>query len=286
MRASIQHTESELRGLYPKWEIEAFSRVIFEKICGWDYTEQILNKDKKIGADKFAQIAAIVSRLKKWEPLQYILGETEFYGLRLKVGPGVLIPRPETEELVQWVAQQRLPAQGKILDIGTGSGCIALALKNECKGAQVFGIDISEKALEMARKNAADCNLEVEFFETDILRWQQYKWQKFDVMVSNPPYVRELEKRGMKANVLQHEPSSALFVSDSDPLLFYGTIAEFALQYLNSGGKLFFEINESLPNEMRQMLKNKGFVNIEIKKDLNGKNRMAACQKPATAIHK
>lgn len=277
MHATIQYIKKELDRLYPKSEIDSFSRLIFEAVCGLNFTEQILQKNIKINSGNFRQIEDIVFRLKNFEPIQYILGETEFYDLKLKVNPSVLIPRPETEELVHWITETKHNNLHNILDIGTGSGCIALALKNRLKNTGVAGIDISENALQVARENAIQNKLEVEFFKADILNWENCKWKLFDVIVSNPPYIRESEKKKMNANVLNYEPENALFVSDKEPLVFYRKIAEFAKKYLEKNGWLYFEINEKLNEEMKKMLNNLEFVNIEIKKDLNRKDRMLRC---------
>jgi release factor glutamine methyltransferase len=279
MKATIQYIERELAGLYPTTEVEGLTRIIFEAVCGWGFTEQVVKKHENISATDLGKIEAIVVRLKQFEPIQYILGETEFYGLRLKVNPSVLIPRPETEELVQWIIQYNLPENSRILDIGTGSGCIALALKNHVKNIQVSGMDISEKALEVARQNALKNRLEVDFFKADVLRWEDFKWDFYDVIVSNPPYIREIEKLQMHANVLEYEPENALFVSDGDPLLYYRSIAAFAKKHLAEKGLLFFEINENLGAEINELLLEYGFRDIEIRKDINGKNRMVCCLK-------
>lgn len=278
MKATIQYINSELAGLYPVSEIEGFTRIIFEVVCGWSFTEQVVKRLEKISATDFERIEAIILRLKNYEPIQYILGETEFYGLKLKVNPSVLIPRPETEELVQWITKSNLPGNSIILDIGTGSGCIALALKSQLKNAEVFGVDVSENALEVARKNALENSLDVDFFQSDILKWNEFEWKIFDVIVSNPPYIRESEKMQMHSNVLNFEPENALFVTDANPLIFYRTIAAFAKKYLTKSGILFFEINETLRLEMNEMLTDVGFCDIEIRKDINGKNRMVSCR--------
>jgi release factor glutamine methyltransferase len=278
MKATIQYINSELAGFYPVSEIEGFTRIIFEVVCSLNFTEQVLKKHEKISKPDFEKIKTIISRLKNFEPIQYILGETEFYGLKLEVNPSVLIPRPETEELVQWVLKSKFPENSKILDIGTGSGCIALALKSRLKNAEVFGIDISENALVVARQNAIKNNLDVDFFHADILKWKHYNWQTFDVIVSNPPYIRENERILMHSNVLDYEPENALFVTDSEPLVFYRAIAAFANKYLSGNGMLFLEINENLGLEMNEMLIDCGFSGIEIRKDINGKNRMICCR--------
>jgi release factor glutamine methyltransferase len=278
MKATIQYINSELAGFYPVSEIEGFIRIIFDAVCGLSFTEQVIRKHEKISLTDFEKIKTIISRLKNFEPIQYILGETEFYGLKLVVNPSVLIPRPETEELVQWILKSDLPENSTILDIGTGSGCIAIALKNQIKNAEVFGTDISENALEIARQNALKNNLGVDFFQVDILKWEQFKWNKFDVIVSNPPYIRESEKLQMHSNVLNFEPENALFVPDCDPLVFYRAIIIFAKNQLNKSGLLFFEINENLGSEIYEMLIDSGFTEIEIRKDINGKNRMVCCR--------
>ena len=278
MKATIQYINSELAGFYPVSEIEGFTRIIFEAVCGFSFTEQIIRKHEKISSTDFEKIKSVISRLKNFEPIQYILGETEFYGLKLKVDTSVLIPRPETEELVQWLLKSDLPENSTILDIGTGSGCIALAIKSRLKNAEVSGIDISENALEVARLNATKNNLDVDFFQADILKWEESEWKKFDVVVSNPPYIRESEKLLMHGNVLNYEPEKALFVPDSEPLVFYSAISFFAKKHLSDNGMLFLEINENLGSEMNEMLIDCGFSEIEIRKDINGKNRMIRCR--------
>jgi release factor glutamine methyltransferase len=274
MQTTIQYIEKELEELYSKTEIYGFVRIIFEYVCGLDYTGMLLQKNEKISAVNRKKIEEIVSRLKHFEPIQYILGETEFFDLKLKVNPAVLIPRPETEELVQLILETVTNAEPSILDIGTGSGCIALALKSKLKHAKIFGTDISESALQIAQLNAAKNNLDVSFFQSNILTWENQKWNKFDVIVSNPPYVRESEKLQMQPNVLEFEPAKALFVPDNNSLLFYRRITEFAIQNMSRDGFLFFEINENLANEMLELLESFGFKNVELKNDINAKRRM------------
>lgn len=277
MKATIQFINSELNGLYPVSEIEGLTRIIFEAVPGWSFTEQVIKKHEKIQEKDITRIREIVHRLKKYEPVQYILGETEFYGLMLNVNPSVLIPRPETEELVEWIVKSNINDNSRILDIGTGSGCIALALKSVLNNAEVSGIDISEKALEVARLNAVKNGLEVNFFQGDILNWEDMKTGVYDIIVSNPPYIRESERILMSPNVLEFEPENALFVPDNDPLVFYRSVAGFALKNLAEKGKLFFEINENLATGMKEMLHDSGFSNVEIRKDINGKDRMISC---------
>lgn len=277
MKLTIQYIENDLASLYPPTEIEGFKRIIFEAVCGWGFTEQVLKKHEIISPTDLEKIKSIVLRLKNGEPIQYILGETEFYGLKLKVNPSVLIPRSETEELVEWVVQSKLPLNCSVLDIGTGSGCIAIAIKSQLKNAQVSGIDISSEALAIAQQNAVENGLEVNFYLADILNLSNLDREKYDVIVSNPPYIRESEKEQMHSNVLNYEPEIALFVPNNDPLKFYRAIAVFAKNNLCEKGRLFFEINESLGAEMFDLLTNYGFYQIEVRKDINGKNRMVCC---------
>jgi release factor glutamine methyltransferase len=277
MKSTIQYIEKELAGLYPPAEIEGFKRIIFETVFGWSFTEQVLQKQENILPVDFERIKSVIFRLKNSEPIQYIFGETEFFGLKLKVNSSVLIPRPETEELVEWVVKTELSENCKVLDIGTGSGCIAIAIKSHLKNADVSGIDISVEALETARMNAIENGLEINFYSADIFNMKNFEGEKFDVIVSNPPYIRESEKVLMHSNVLNYEPEIALFVSDNDPLKYYREIARFAKSNLYENGILFFEINENFKSEMVELLSDIGFNNIEIRKDINGKNRIVSC---------
>ena len=279
MQKTIQYIRAELAPFYPETEISGFIQMIMNSVLGLSYTQMILEKARVLETTETDRIKRIVQRLKTHEPIQYILGVAEFYGLQLKVKPGVLIPRPETEELVEWICKTEIPASAKILDIGTGSGCIPLALKNELPTTVVIAVDVSETALSFATENAQKNKLEVAFEHADILNWQELSWPQFDVIVSNPPYVMEREKKQMEANVLEHEPELALFVSDTDPLIFYRTIAQFAAKQLNERGYLFFEINENLGDEMVALVKQLGFKSIELRRDLNNKDRMLRCQK-------
>jgi len=279
MEATIQYIEKELTGLYPKTEVQGFVRLIFWHVLQLSYTDLVLRRNQKLEKSSQKRIEAIVERLKKFEPIQYILGETEFFGLKLTVNPSVLIPRPETEELVQWITTTVEDEKLSVVDIGTGSGCIALALKKELKNAVVTGVDISAESIRTASKNAEQNQLDVTFKQADILQWEKEKWEPVDLIVSNPPYVRELEKAAMHANVLQYEPENALFVSNTNPLVYYQSIAVFANRYLKANSWLFFEINENLGEELVSLLAAIGFGAIEIKKDINGKNRMLRCQR-------
>nr|WP_321487120.1 peptide chain release factor N(5)-glutamine methyltransferase [uncultured Draconibacterium sp.] len=279
MQKTIQYIRAELAPFYPETEITGFIQLIMNSVLGLSYTQMVLEKDRVLETFESDRIKVIVERLKTHEPIQYILGVAEFFGLELNVQPGVLIPRPETEELVDWICKTKIPATAKMLDIGTGSGCIPLALKNELPAAEVMAVDVSEDVLLIATENAQKHQLEVTLELADILKWHERSWPRFDVIVSNPPYVMEREKKQMEANVLEYEPGLALFVSDTDPLIFYRTIAQFASKQLNESGYLFFEINENLGDEMVELVKQLGFKSIELRRDLNGKNRMLRCRK-------
>lgn len=218
-----------------------------------------------------------VKDLLKNKPIQYIIGETEFCDLKFKVNENVLIPRPETSELVHLIVNsQRSTAnsQQSILDIGTGSGCIAISLAKMISGSEVYALDISEKALEVAKENAVNNNVEVTFIHDDILSLKNKIDTKFDIIVSNPPYVRELEKAEMRDNVLNWEPHNALFVSDNNPLIFYRIILEFAKSHLKENGEIWFEINEFLGKEMTELCNEMGFSQVEVFNDFRGKERV------------
>jgi len=274
MQAAIIHIRSELQGLYPDTEIKSFSNLIIEKVSGFSRTEIIVNKNTLFSVEQRHVIENFIEKLKEYVPIQYILGETEFFGLPFHVNESVLIPRPETEELVDWIRNENdRNANPGILDIGTGSGCIAISLKHEFINATVDAFDISEKALETAQSNATLNKLEVTFSKVDILNTPELE-QKWDIIVSNPPYVTELEKSEISPNVLDYEPHLALFVPDNDPLLFYRCIAIFAQQHLKPRGKLYFEINRQFGKATVDLLTAMGFGNVELRKDISGNDRM------------
>jgi release factor glutamine methyltransferase len=280
MQAAIRHIQSELQGLYPDTEIKSFSNLIIEKLTGFSRTEIILNKNTLFSDDQRHVIESFIEKLKINIPIQYILGETEFFGLPFNVNESVLIPRPETEELVDWISNEAdRNSHLHILDIGTGSGCIAISLKHELPNAQVEAFDISEEALQTATGNARRNKLEVTFTRTDILNAPDFD-QKWDIIVSNPPYVTEQEKDEILPNVLDNEPHLALFVPDNDPLLFYRRIAQFALKHLHPNGKLYFEINREFGKETAELLTEAGFLNVELRKDISGNDRMIAAMNP------
>jgi len=268
----------ELSLIYPSQEIKSITYVAFNQILKFSKSDMLLRKEEHIDEAKLLDLQDILFKLKQEIPIQYILGATEFYGLNFSVTPDVLIPRHETEELVDWIINENIENKVKILDIGTGSGCIAIALKKHLPNSNVFAIDISEKAICVANENALKNNTEIHFFNFDILNVPQNTLlHDFDIIVSNPPYVTESEKIYMKNNVLKNEPHNALFVFDNNPLIFYKAIADFVLQINKKNTTLFFEINENLAKPLFEMLLKKGFFDIELKKDINGKFRMLKC---------
>ena len=268
-----------LSEIYPQTEIDSFFFLIMEEKLKLQRIDTVLKPNFQISDAIFKELETIVNQLKKEKPIQYILGKTEFYGMPLKVDENTLIPRPETEELVDWVLNEDSHLENhktknlSILDIGTGTGCIPISLAKNLPQANISAIDISENALKIAKQNAILNEVEINFSKIDILKTTTL-WQKFDIIVSNPPYVRELEKVEMQNNVLHNEPHLALFVSDENPLIFYDKIADVAKQHLTKNGLLFFEINQYLGQETLKLLAEKGFTNIKLRKDLFGNERM------------
>ncbi len=261
----------QLSADYSARDIDRFIALSFHQLMDWNKLDISLNKQLDLEDDKYDQFNNILDRLKNSEPIHYILGSTLFYDLEIKVSSAVLIPRPETEELVELVSKH-IKEGDKILDIGTGSGCIALALKSKIKNLQVKGIDISEDALQIARLNAKNLQLEIDLEKKDILIDDQLG--KWNCIVSNPPYITKKEVAYLGKNVLDHEPETALFVPDKKPLLFYERIATLAIKSLLPNGLLFFEIHEEKGPEIVKLLASLGFKNVEVKKDLQGKDRM------------
>jgi release factor glutamine methyltransferase len=255
-------------------EAESFFYLILENTRKLKRTDLALNPDLILSESEIEKWNLILEDLKNEIPIQYILGSTSFFGLEFLVNENVLIPRPETEELVDWILKDSKELQNiKTLDIGTGSGCIAIALAKNLKNAQVFAIDVSNKAIEIAKMNAKQNDVDVFFMNCNILETDDLN-QKFDLIVSNPPYVRNLEKAEIQKNVLDNEPHLALFVDDHDALIFYRKIADLAKKSLNPNGKLYFEINQYLANKTIELLKNIGFKNLELRKDIYGNDRM------------
>ncbi len=277
IKSFLEICKTELDEVYPDKEIESIAKILLEETTGKPTIELRLDG---VDPDKDQRyfLENALERLKNNEPLQHILGYSWFYGYRFQVNQNVLIPRRETEELVDWVIKSVKLSKPKILDIGTGSGCIAISLFKEMDNASVEAWDLSKEALEIARKNAGILNAEVHFRETDVFSVNELE-SKQDVIVSNPPYVLNSEKAKMHQNVTAHEPAKALFVSDQDSLVFYRKIAEIAFDNLNKGGVLFFEINERKGDEMKKLLRSMGFVDVALKYDLQGKPRMIRAEK-------
>lgn len=268
-----KHFFDNLSGEYPEEEIGSFFNILTQEFFGLSRLDLALNPQRELSPEEIEELEQALQRLKKQEPIQYITGNTEFYGLKFQVDKNVLIPRPETEDLVEWILVESDTDQViNILDIGTGSGCIAISLAKHLPKANISAIDISEEAIKVAQKNAKLNEVEVEFIAMDILAANDLP-AKFDVIVSNPPYVRELEKKDMHRNVLEHEPDTALYVKDEDPLLFYRKITGLASINLGPGGKLFFEINQYLGKETQALLAKKNFQ-TRLKKDIFGVDRM------------
>lgn len=265
--------------VYPKTEIDSFFALLSEEILNMQRVDISLNLYAVVSGKKYDKFQKALKRLKDNEPIQYILGDTEFYGLKFQVNKDVLIPRPETEELVDLIIKHvNKEQQRSILDIGTGSGCIAISLAKHLPNANVYALDVSSSALNVARKNADLNDVSIQFLENDILNGFNIQ-SDLDIIVSNPPYVRHIEKEEMKANVLDYEPHLALFVENENPLEFYKAITEFASHNLNDNGLLFFEINEYLGNEMVTLLMDSGFKTVNLIKDLSGKDRIIKASK-------
>ncbi len=278
IRDVIKMIDNQLSPFYAKEEIRSFTDLMFEHILGMSVIKRHLSQHELISDAKLSEIKEITERLKKYEPVQYILGQTTFYGLKFKVSPAVLIPRPETEELVDWILKDSPKENSKVVDIGTGSGCIAVALAKNRPDLHTEGWDISEDSLKVARQNAEINKVKVEFRNVDILSDKDHSTnQIFDFIVSNPPYVTPADKSLMLKNVTDHEPHLALFVPDNDPLIFYKAIAGFAVRNLKKNGVLYFEINENMGNKVMNLLKSYRFSELSLKKDINGKNRMVRC---------
>lgn len=288
LKELLAQFKEELSGIYEPQEITAIFDLLVEHVSGFNNRHLALKGISTSLQDEFA-MWGYLGELKTGKPVQYVIGETWFYGLKFKVNPAVLIPRPETEELVEWVIENcqastsENPTYTKndlsIIDIGTGSGCIAVTLANKILESKVTGLDVSSEALETAKINALLNSVGVTFVQGDILDSKAMASldASYDVIVSNPPYITPEEKEQMHQNVLDHEPHLALFVAKERPLVFYEAIADFALTHLALGGLLFFEINEHLGKETIQMLHDKSFINIVLRKDMQGKDRMIKC---------
>lgn len=272
----VQLFRQELSANYPKGEVESFIALAFEDVLEYSRVDTIMNANEVIPFQYIERFFGILESLQKFQPIQYILGKTVFYGLPIQVNSHVLIPRPETEELVHWILKDEWKDGITVVDLGTGSGCIALSLKDHLKNADVHGVDVSIEALNVAKRNAVKNNLKVDFFQFDILKQESLGFTKYDIMVSNPPYVRMSEKEWMEKNVLNHEPHPAIFVDEEEPLIFYRKIVDLAEGNLKKGGKIFFEINEAHGAEVVQLLEDRGYESVTLKKDYNGKDRMVS----------
>lgn len=290
IRTYYQNFVIKLQTIYEIDEAESIANIVFEELFMMK-KHHILILEKDLLEEDIAQLDVILNRLIKHEPVQYVLGIADFFGLRFKVNKNVLIPRRETEELVDLIIKDvrkwKLDSGKKIniLDIGTGNGCIAISLKKNMPFANLSAIDISTDAIKVATENALLNKVDIDFVEDDILQTTNNKPQTFyNIIVSNPPYITIAEKDKMLKNVLEHEPHNALFITDNNPLQFYKAIASFAKIHLNEGGKLYFEINELFGNEVKKMLTENGFQKIEIIKDMQGKDRIVKCNCDRTDI--
>ena len=271
LNEAIEQLKSGLAGVAESREVDAMIRVIMEDVFNCDPVDVALRGGRELPDFAEQRVADIIARLQRHEPLQCIVGHTQFHGHKFKVTPAVLIPRPETEQLVDLIIDENPGSDLRVLDMGTGSGCIAISLARALKFAQVDALDVSRDALAVARENADALKVKVRFFESDMLSPQPPA--RYDIMVSNPPYVCWSEREAMEANVKDYEPGQALFVPDNDPLLFYKAIASYAAQSLERGGRLYLEINRRFGNEVKRLLEDNGFDEVRIIDDSYGNPR-------------
>jgi release factor glutamine methyltransferase len=265
---------SVLNTKYNARESEYLSRLLVEFVIAKPYKWVLMHPEAVFSPDEFFAWNAAAQRLLAMEPIQYIIGKAWFMDLELFVAPGVLIPRPETEELVTWLLENCEDAPLNIVDIGTGSGCLALSIAKAQPKAAVVGLDISAEALEIARKNAANLGIAVDFQRMNVLQADEATFQHLDFIICNPPYIPEQERTSMEANVVAHEPALALFVPDSDPLLFYNKVASLSLHWLKPGGELFFEVHVDFGVAVLEMMQGLGYADVELRKDMSGRDRM------------
>ena len=277
LKEAIEQLRNGLAGVAEPQEVQAMIRIICEDIFNYDQVDVALRQESELPDFAQERITDIISRLRRHEPLQYIVGSARFHGHRFKVTPAVLIPRPETEQLIDMIVDENPASDLRVLDMGTGSGCIAISLARALKFAQVDALDVSRDALAVARENAASLKVKVRFFESDMLSPQPPA--RYDIIVSNPPYVCWSERESMERNVLDYEPGQALFVPDNDPLLFYKAIAAYAAQSLERGGRLYLEINQRFGNEVKRLLEGNGFDEVRIIEDSYGKTRFVVAVK-------
>lgn len=273
MKQAIKYIRQQLQNIYPAEEVQALIYLLLEKKHNISKLDICMGKDKIFSTEERKEWEDIVKRLHNEEPVQYILNEADFCGLCFKVTPDTLIPRPETAELVNWIIQDYSHLAPSVLDIGSGSGCIAISISAALPNAKVESWDISAAALDISRFNNEKVGTSVTFNQQDILS-NYLPQRELDILVSNPPYITNSEKAEMSNNVLQWEPSTALFVSDKDPLIFYRAIAEYGCQSLKEYGSLYFEINRAYGNETVRLLEDMGYKNIILRKDLSGNDRM------------
>lgn len=278
IQAAFTQIITSLAPIHDQREAGNIAHIVMEHITGLSKMDRIVYKEKELTDQQSAQLAAALQALLEHQPVQYVTGSSWFYGMELQVNANVLIPRPETEELVEWIVQDVRDSKllnRRILDIGTGSGAIPLALKKELPAATVWALDVSPGALDTARANAQQQKLDVHFEQVDILDITAARsLPMFDIIVSNPPYICQRERTDMQEQVVAYEPSIALFVPDEDALLFYRQIGLLAKEKLNPGGALYFEINEAFGKETAGLLTEQGYINVEVRKDLFGKDRM------------
>ena len=277
LKEAIEQLREGLAGVADPQEVQAMIRVICEDVFNYDPVDVALRQESELPDFAPQRVAEIIARLQRHEPLQYILGTARFHGHRFKVTPAVLIPRPETEQLVDLIIEENPGSDLRVLDMGTGSGCIAISLARALKFARVDALDVSRDALAVARDNAASLKVKVRFFESDILAPQPAA--TYDIIVSNPPYITWSERELMERNVKDYEPAQALFVPDNDPLLFYKAIASYAKRSLEKGGRLYLEINQRFGVEVKRLLEDCGFDEVRIIVDSFGKDRFAVAVK-------
>jgi len=269
---------NRLKSVYDEREADNIADWVFEKITGLKRSERRLDKDEELDESDFLLLQNYLQQLLQHKPVQYVLEEAWFYKMKFFVNENVLIPRPETEELVEWIVNdlksEAVSKSTNIIDIGTGSGCIAISLKKELTKAKVTAIDTSEKALEVAKKNSLELNAKTDFIQLDFLKEEKWnRLSKFDVIVSNPPYIPVRERESLAKNVTEHEPAMALFVENNDPYIFYKKIARFSETHLEPNGKVYVEVHEDYAKEVKTLFENTRFKS-EIKKDIYGKERM------------
>ena len=277
-REAINRLRENLAGVYDPREIESMTRVIFEDVLLWKPVDIVMRDQEPLPSFFDTKLDGIIDRLLRYEPLQYILGKARFHGHSFAVTPATLIPRPETEQLVDMIVDQNPGSDLRVLDIGTGSGCIAISLARALKFAHVTATDISPQALAVAQQNAAALKTRVSFVQQDILTTQAPR-EAWDIIVSNPPYITMSERSAMERNVLDYEPGSALFVPDDNPMLYYRPIAAYASLALASAGRLYLEINRAMGSQVVQTLQQAGLKNIQLHNDFNGNPRFATATK-------